>query len=121
MQEEPLLLARLATGSALPLAVLPANEDQPPAQLLPVQLRLQLPAPDGVPRVTVGMRLPRATVPDDDVAAAVLPGADDTLEVRVLDGVVLDVDREPPGCGVEGGPLGTAQLTSTPSISNRRS
>ena len=39
------------------------------------------------PRRVVGLaRLPRAPVPDDDVAAAVLAGRDHALEVEVLDG-----------------------------------
>ena len=64
---------------------------------------------------------PRAGVPDDDVAAAVLAGRDDALEVDVLERVVLDVERGPAHGRVERRPFGTAQLTSTPSISSRKS
>ena len=67
------------------------------------------------------VRLPGAAVPDDDVAAAVLAGGDDALEVEVLHRVVLDVDRQAAHDGSSVGPFGTAQLTSTPSISNRKS
>ena len=51
-------------------------------------------------------RPPRAPVPHDDVAPAVLALGDDPLEVEVLDGVVLDVDGELAGLGVERRPLG---------------
>src|SRR4051812_18267973 len=49
--------------------------------------------------------LPGAGVPHDDVAAAVLACRDDTLEVVVLHGMVLDVEGRAAHRGVEGGPL----------------
>ena len=74
-----------------------------------------------IDRVAGLVRLPGAGVPDDDVAAAVLAGRDDALEVEVLQRVVLDVERRPAHVGSRVGPFGTAQLTSTPSISSRKS
>src|SRR5690606_8804712 len=75
---------------------------------LAVELDVQLALPDRLGGWGLAVLVPRpgAGVPDDDVAAAVLPGRDDALEVEVLHRVVLDVDREAPGGGVEGGPLG---------------
>ena len=46
-------------------------------------------------RVVGRLGFPRAPVPDDDVAGAVLLGRDHALEVEVLDRVVLDVDGHP--------------------------
>ena len=50
--------------------------------------------------------LPGAFVPDDDVAAAVLPGRDDPLEVEVLEGMVFDMEGGPPDRRVERGAFG---------------
>ncbi len=67
-------------------------------------------------------QLPRSPVPDDDVAAAVLAGGDDTLEVEVVQRVVLDVDRHPPDVGVERRSLRHRPATAAPqSASSRRS
>ena len=78
-----------------------------PAQLLAVQVDVQLAlrrAPS--PGSSVRGRLPRAAVPDDDVAAAVLAGRDHALEVEVLDRVVLDVHAPAAGPGSSVGPFG---------------
>ena len=64
---------------------------------------------------------PRAPIPHDDIAAAVLPGGDDTLEVEVVERMILDVHRHALRIGVERRPFGTAQLSSTPPASSRRS
>ena len=55
-----------------------------------------IPAGDGVVPLGLG---PRAPVPDDDVPAAVLTGGDHALEVEVVQGVVLDVNRQPTASG----------------------
>src|SRR5207248_3336785 len=49
---------------------------------------------------------PCAAVPDDDVAAAVFAARDHSLEVEVLDGVVLDVNGGPPDRRIERGAPG---------------
>ena len=63
-----------------------------PLQLLAVQVDVQLAGRDSRRRVGALVGFPRPRVPDDDVAAAVLPGRDHALEVDVLQRVVLDVE-----------------------------
>ena len=70
--------------------------------------------------VTLGER-PGAPVPHHDVAAAVLAGRDHALEVEVVERVVLDVGGEALDVGSSVGPFGTAQLSSTPAASSRKS
>ena len=53
----------------------------------------------------IGEGSPAAHVPDDDLAGPVVPVRDHALEVGVLDGVVLDLDREALVGGVGGGAL----------------
>src|SRR5512133_1968463 len=101
VEKEPLLL--------LPVPPPGAYENEPSAQLLPGEVEVELTGVQGrggVGRVARLLRLPGAGVPHDDVAAAVLPGRDDALEVDVLDGVVLDLERRAPDGGVERRPLG---------------
>ena len=62
-----------------------------------------------------------AVVPDLDRAAAVLALRDLSLERRVLERMVLDVDGEVLLPRLEGTPLGTAQLASAPFRSRRKS
>ena len=52
-----------------------ADEHEAAAELLAVQLGVQLTGVDGGERVVGAVRLPRAPVPDDHVAAAVLARA----------------------------------------------
>ncbi len=82
------------------------TQDEPPAQLLPVHVGMQLAVADRPARVGGADRLPRPGVPHDDVAAAVLTGRDHALEVEVLDGVVLHVHRQAAHLRVEGRALG---------------
>ena len=64
-------------------------------QLLAEQVEVQVAGLDGFDRVVGVGQLPRAPVPHDHVAAAVLAGGDHALEVEVAERVVLDVDRHP--------------------------
>ncbi len=82
LDQEPLVLAALGLHER-PFA----------AQLVAAQLEQQLAFDEAL--VDVVERHPAAAVPDDHRARAVVAGRDQPLEVRVLDGVVLDVDREP--------------------------
>ena len=83
-----------------------AHQDEPAAQFLPVHVGVELARLDRRGWVIGGVRLPGAAVPHDHVPAAVLAPRDDALEVEVLQGVVLDVDRDPLDVRIEGGPLG---------------
>ena len=84
-----------------------ADDRESALELLAVEPELELAVPDRLARLERGrLGLPRPPVPDDHVAGAVLLGRDDALEVEVLDGVVLDVDRHPPDLGVQGRALG---------------
>ena len=109
VDQQPLLalviLERRARRAAGPAAR--AHDREPAAHLLAVDPELELALRDrraGVGGLVLG--LPRAPVPDDDVAGAVLLGRDHALEVEVLDRVVLDVDGHPPDVGVERRALG---------------
>src|SRR4029079_15734902 len=80
-----------------------ADDREATAILLAVEDELQFPIRDRPPRVGgLGLGLPGAPVPDDHVARAVLLGRDHSLEIEVLDRVVLDVDRHPPGARILG-------------------
>ena len=94
VQQQPLLLA-----AAVPPR---AHEDEPAAQLLAVRGRsaARRPRPPASGSSPVA-GLPRAPVPHDHVAAAVLAARDDALEVEVVERVVLDVHRQAPDVGVE--------------------
>ena len=94
VDQQPLLFAaRRAT----------ADEREVPGQLLTDQIEAQVAGGDGCQRIGVRVvgQLPRSPVPDDDVAAAVLAARDDSLEVEVLERMVLDVHRQPLCIGVE--------------------
>ena len=93
MDKEPLVL--------LVAAAAPLDQDELALELLPVDIGVQLAAGHGRDRVVGLVGLPRAGVPHDDVAAAVLAVRDDALEVDVLDRVILDVDRQAPCLRVE--------------------
>src|SRR5258707_14925946 len=54
-----------------------------------------------VRRITGLVRLPGPGIPDDHVAAAVLPGRDDALEVEVVHWVILDVEGGSPYAWVQ--------------------
>ena len=78
--------------------------------------------PDGEPAVLLLLdELVGAPVPDLDRAGAVLPRRDLALEVAVVERVILDVHRQVPLAERSGTPFGTAQLSSTPSRSRRKS
>jgi hypothetical protein len=104
----------LALGGAL-------HAQQHPAalQLLAAELELETAAPQAVG--SIAPRLPGAAIPHQHRAAAVLAFRDDAFEVAVLERMVFDLDREAAFGGSRLGPLGTAQLLSTPSSSSRKS
>ncbi len=77
----------------LVLAALRLDERPPAAQLVAAQLEQQLALVE--PGGNVVQRNPLTAVPDDDGAGAVVVGRDHALEVHVVDGVVLDVHRQP--------------------------
>src|SRR5438046_2893223 len=97
MQQQPLLPARPAPAGA--------HQHETTAQLLAMQVDVQLARSKGPRRIIRLTRLPGTGVPDDDVPAAVLAGRDDPFEVQVLDRMVLDPVRRAPHCRVERGPL----------------
>src|SRR4029450_2329732 len=104
-----LLAATLVvTAAVAPTPPPPArpNDREAAADLLALERELQLAVLDRLAAVwRLRLGLPRAPVPDDDVAAAVLALRDDPLEVQILDRVVLDVDGHPALAGVERWPL----------------
>src|SRR5205823_11161608 len=71
------------------------------AELLAEQREVQAPVGDLGHRVVTFGERPDAPVPHHDVAGAVLTGRDDTLEVVVVERVVLDVHREASDVRVE--------------------
>ena len=105
VDEQPLLALVLLEGALGRGAGTAARPDDREAtlELLAMEHELELAVLD---RLHPGQRrrlgLPGPPVPDDHVAGAVLLGGDDALEVEVLDGVVLDVDRHAPDLAVEG-------------------
>ena len=80
---------------------IPPHEGEPAAQLLAEEGEVQVARRDRLDRVVPLGQRPATPVPHDDVAAAVLAGGDDALEVEVVERVVLDVGGEPLDVGVE--------------------
>ena len=124
VDQQPLLalvvLERRAGGRAGPAA---RSDDREAAlHLLARQHELELAVGDGGGRVgRLRLGLPRAPVPHDHVARAVLLGRDHALEVEVLHRVVLDVDRHPPDLRIEGralrdGPRGEHAVDLQPEV-----
>ena len=78
------------------------DEDEPPVELHPLQVDLEL-APlergRGIRHRSVGP--PAAPVPHDDVTRAVLRARDHPFEGEVFERVVLDTDGETANGGVE--------------------
>ena len=72
-----------------------------PASFSPVSVEMEVAALDLRQRVVAPGQAPRAPVPHDDVAAAVLAGGDDAFEVEVVERVVLDVHRQPARLRIE--------------------
>ena len=113
VQHEPVLLRRSARFVR--------TSDEAPAQLLAEQLDVQLavrPPPRAGP---CRRRAPTSPGPRRSRRRRRTRPGDHALEVDVLERVVLDVDGEVPLLGSSVSPFGTAQLTSTPSISRRKS
>ena len=76
-----------------------------PRSFSPCRSRCSSPASKRRGGIIAVVEVPRATVPDDDVAAPVLAPGDHTLEVEVLERMVLDVHGQVALAGVEGEPL----------------
>jgi len=91
------LIAMLEQEPLVPLAPRPSFDfhQRPLAEhLLPEHLERELARPDPFDRIFRLGELPRAAVPDDDVAAAVVAGRDDSLERRVVVRMVLGHHRQ---------------------------
>src|SRR4051812_24969602 len=93
VQQQPFVLS-VAAGAG-------ADQHETAAQLLAVHVEMQLAGGQRGGRIVGVRRLPGAVVPDDDVAAAVLAGPDDTLEIAVTQRVVLDLESRPADFRVE--------------------
>ena len=73
-----------------------AHEAESPAELHPEELDLEAPARQlRVERLGLRRAVP-AAVPHDHLTGAVVAARDHALEIRILDGMILDVDGEPP-------------------------
>ena len=97
VDEEPLLPAS-SRPRAIPVAT---HQHQPAAQLVAVHVGVQLARGHRRGRVVGAARLPRADVPHDHVAAAVLALGDHALEVEIFDRMVLDVHGRPLRPGIQ--------------------
>ncbi len=100
LDQQPCLVTGLA---AITAAVCP---DQVPASLELFAVELELEMAPFVPVLRIADRLPRAAIPDDDGARAVLMRRNDALEGAVLQRMVFDVHREPLLVRVEAWALG---------------
>jgi hypothetical protein len=96
VQQQPVVLA---VGLVAP------DEDEAALQLLAVEVEVQVALFEGLGRVGVTGRPPGPPVPHDHVAFAVALG-DHALEVVVRQGVVLHLDGQAAGLGVERRTLG---------------
>src|SRR5262245_455013 len=86
VQQEPSLLAGVVGAGA--------DQNEATLKLLTEKIDVQLTfrhCAAGVRLLALDVMLPRPRIPDDHVAAAVLSGRDEALEVEVLDRVVFDV------------------------------
>ena len=81
VQQQPLLVGVAVT----------ANEGKAALELFAVELEVEVALLDLLDRVGALHQLPRAPVPHDHVAAAVLARRDDPFEVEVVERMVLDV------------------------------
>ena len=98
------LLDQQPVVAALALLGLEAHEGPATAELLAVEAELE--AALAVALLRVAHRDPGAPVPHDHPPGAVLTLRDLGLEVDILERVVFDMHREPPGFGVERGAVG---------------
>ena len=90
------LVVALDQQPVLLLAVQMRRHERPRAlEPLPVEVHLELPV------ALLLEQLVRPAVPDLDRAGAVLAGRDLAVELRVLERVILDVDGQRPGAGLE--------------------
>jgi hypothetical protein len=93
VQQQPLLSRRrIATG---------ADEHKAPAQFVAGHVDVNFALGHGPGRIVGLGRRPGTGVPHDDVAAAVLAGRYDALEVDVLHRMVLDMEGRAPHSGVQ--------------------
>ncbi len=93
VEEQPLVLPRSGAGPCRPCA---RGRTGPPASRRRGRSGAHRPRPRPAVLLVLGRR-PPATVPDDHVAAAVLAGRDDALEVGVVERVVLHMNGEVAG------------------------
>ena len=98
------LLGRLALPDQqpVPAALAPrAHQREAPAQLVPVQVQVELAELAALGRGSPVHRAVRAAVPDDHRAGTVVAGRDHALEAGVLQGMILGAHGEPLLGGVE--------------------
>src|SRR5262245_5166534 len=97
LDQEPASVVPAAAPAADPY------ERPPSRELLALERELQRAGTVGLVRITDG--LPGAAIPQQDGAAAVLSLGNDALEVAVVEGVILDVHRQPFVPRIEAWPL----------------
>src|SRR4051812_23921744 len=85
VEEQPLLALALRA---------PPHQHEPSFELRPIEIEVELTGVDGGDGVVAAGLLPCAPIPHDDIAAAVLTGRDASLEVEVIERVILDVHRQ---------------------------
>src|SRR3954471_13822594 len=85
VKQEPLLARAFRSA---------AHEDEASLELAAVEVEMELAIVHRVDRVLPSRPRPRSPAPDDDIAAAVLAGRDASLEVEVVEGMVLDMHRQ---------------------------
>src|SRR4051795_4641815 len=71
-----------------------ANEDEASLELAAVKVEVELAVLHRCNRVLSSRQRPPSPVPHDDIPAAVLAGRDASLEVEVVEGMVLDMHRQ---------------------------
>jgi len=92
MDQQPLRLRRARLRPSIG-----PDQDEPAANLLPLEPDLQLARAKRCRRVALSrLGRPAAPVPHDDVATTVLSGRDHALEPEVAERMVLDLDGQPP-------------------------
>src|SRR5205814_824195 len=83
---------------AASIAWLHPHERPPSTQPPPREIEFQMAVSQSLPRVAD--RPPCAAIPDIDMSGAVLTGWNVAFESRVIERVILDFDRKPPGADV---------------------
>jgi hypothetical protein len=90
-------------GALLALSWAHSREDPASVKLFALQSEIQLPF-----RISLlgGLAIPKAAIPDHDRSATVLAFRDRAFEVAVIQGMVLDLDRQSFVMGIQRWTLG---------------